>query len=136
MLGSGLSDFRSHYHPAVRVTGVIREVIVMVILSYEEVDQWTHFSHDGGIIESGRFGYSILNTRLLLLIRIECSASILRPYVVTLTIQLRRIVTGEEDLEQGRCVYGIGIEEYSDYLSMSGALTAYLLVCRVLDMPS
>ncbi len=38
VLGSSLSDFRSHYHPTVGVSGIVREVIVVVIFSNKEVD--------------------------------------------------------------------------------------------------
>ena len=50
MLGSSLSDFRSHDHSEIRVTRIVCEVIVMIILGYEEIDQRADLGYNGGIV--------------------------------------------------------------------------------------
>jgi hypothetical protein len=58
----------------------------------------------------------------------------MRPYVVALSIQLSRVVNGEEDLEEDAAWDDLGVKFYLDNLSMAGVLSTNLLVGWVFHM--
>ena len=106
----------------------------MVVLGHEEVCQWADIGHyRTGKVLGQTLDYA-LSVLLLPLVSIEHSTAVLRTDVVALSVQLGGIVAGEEDLKQSSPPDYLGIEAHSDYLGMTGALAAHLLVGRVVDV--
>lgn len=119
---------------AVGILGIVSEVVVVVILSLEKVAQWTHFSDD--IIDKILLQISdhMLNVLFLLWAHVEYTTSVMRPNVVALSVQLSRVVNGEEYFEEDAAWDDLGVECYLDNLSMACALSTNLLVGWVFHM--
>ena len=76
-------------------------------------------------------------SRRFLLRRVwEDRGTILRADIVALAVELRRIVSGEEDVEYLLIAYRVRIEGETDGLGMAGAAAADLLVSRVRNRPA
>ena len=119
---------------AVGILGIVSEIVVMVILSLEKVAQWTHFGND--VIDKIllQIPDHLLNVLFLLRTRVEYTTAVMRPYVVALSVQLGRVVHGEEYLEEDAAWNDLGVECDLDNLSMAGALSTNLLVGWVFHM--
>jgi len=119
---------------AVGILRIVREVVVVVILSLEKSAQRTHFSDD--VIDKIllQIPYHMLNVLFLLRTRVENTTAVMRPYVVALSIQLGRVVHGEEYLKEDAAWDDLGVECYLDNLSMASALSTNLLVSWVFHM--
>src|SRR2546427_11856157 len=83
----------------VRVVGMVCGVVLMVALWGKEGFQGGVLSHDGARKNLGLFGllYVCLGDPLLLFAAIENGRPILRPFVRSLPIQLRRVVGHREE---------------------------------------
>src|SRR5690606_16075722 len=65
---------------------------------------------------------------------VEDSRTVLRPNVVALTVQRRRVVDGEEHIQQVAVADHARIERYLHRLGMSGITGAYRPVSRIGDV--
>ena len=76
----------------------------------------------------------MFNIKTLLFVRIKYATTVLWTYVVTLPIQLGRIVNGKENLEKYSLRNNLWIECNFDYLCMPCAFSANLLIGWVIDV--
>src|SRR5690348_13710531 len=78
-------------------------------------------------------GNGLARLALLVFILREDGRPVLRPNVVALTVELRRVMSGEEDVEQFVIADLLGIEGDADRLGMTRIPAAHLLVGGVGD---
>src|SRR4051794_20260137 len=78
-------------------------------------------------------GNRLAGFALLVLVLWENRRAVLRPDVIPLTVELRRVVRREKDVEQIVVAELVGIEGDADRLGVTGVAAAHLLVGRIGD---
>ena len=92
----------SHHGSTVALVGVVDKVLLMIGLGRIELCGRCDLGHNRRLEVAARvqLGNELLGERLLLGLRVEHARSVLRADVVALSVELRRIVDEEEDLEK------------------------------------
>ena len=101
MLGSDLGDFRSHDGCAVALVRVAGVVVMVLFFSDDEVGWLFERGHDGFVVHVAHVGDHGLGRGSLFLSERHDAGPILGSDVVALSVELRGVMHGEEDLEQG-----------------------------------
>src|SRR5215212_5619534 len=128
-----LGDFGSDDHLAVRLEPVVAEVVLVVVLGDVELVEGRDLGHDGVVPDPLRLqvGDHLFRNALLLFVVVEDHGPVLRPHVRPLTVEGRRVVDGEVNLQDVPVRDFVGVERDLYDLGVSRRLGANLPVGRV-----
>ena len=128
MLGTNLGDLRANDGGTVALVGVSCVVIVVLLLSDQEVDGFLQGGDNGLVVDVGHVGNHRLGRGSLFIRKRHDAGTVLRPDVVALAVELGRVVHREEDLKQ-RFVGNDGrVKLDFHHLGVAGAAAAHRLV--------
>src|SRR5690606_16275929 len=132
-----LRDLRRDDDAAVRLVRVPAVIIAVIRLCRPEFRGGHDFGHDAvPDTRALELGDRLLGDALLVGRRVEDRRPVLCADVGALTVEGRRVVDREEDVEQIAIGDYGGIELYADDRPVAGAAAANLVVRRLLDVPA
>ena len=128
VLGSHLGNLRAHNGGTVALVGVSGVVVMVFLLSDEEIDGLFDGGHDGIVVDVAHVGDHGLGLDPLVIGKRHNAGAVLRPDVIALTVELGRVVNGEEDLKQGFVGDDAGVKLHFDHFGMTSCSAAHRLV--------
>ena len=131
VLGSHLGDFWTHDGRTVALVGVASVVVVVFLLSDEEIDGFFDGGHDRLVVDVAHIGDHALSFGSLFFSERHDAGSVLGADVVALAVELGRVMDGEEDLEQGFVRDDGGVKLHLDHFGVSGCSAADRLIGRM-----
>lgn len=133
-----LGDLGCDDELAVALVRVAREVFLVIVLSRVERVNGRNFGHNRVIPElgSGDVGDFVLGDSFLLRRVIEDGRAVLCAHVIALAIERRRVMDGEEHVEQIGKAHDLWIERDLDDLRVAGRAIADGLVSGIGNMPT
>jgi hypothetical protein len=108
----------------------------MIILGRIPFAHWLDGGDDAAAIVGVGAGETLARLALLLLVLREDGGAILGSDVIALAVELGRVVSREEDVEQIVVAQLFGIEGDADRFGMAGVAAAHLAIGRVGDVPA
>jgi len=131
VLGSHLGDFWTHHGRTVALVGVASVVVVVFLLSDEEIEGFFNGGHDGLVVDVAHVSDHGLSLSSLFFSERHDAGPVLGADVVALAVELGRVMDGEEDLEQGFVRDDGGVKLHLDHFGMSGCSAADRLIGRM-----
>ena len=131
VLGSHLGDFWSHNRCTVALEGVSSVVVMVFLLSDEEIDGFFDGGHDRLVVDVAHVGDHGLGFGTLFIGKRHDAGAVLRPDVVALPVELGRVMDGEEHLEEGFVGNDAWVKLDFHHLGVAGGAAANRLVGRM-----
>ena len=100
VLGSHLGDFWTHDGRTVALVGVSSVVVMVFLLSDEEIDGFFDGGHDRVVVDVAHVGDDGHSLSSLFFGKRHDARAVLRADVIALPIELGRVMDGEEDLKE------------------------------------
>ena len=124
MFGTNLGDLRANNGRTVALVGVSCVVIVVLLLSDQEVDGFLQGGDNGLVVDVGHVGNHRLGRGSLFIRKRHDAGTVLRPDVVALAVELGGVVNREEDLEESFVGNDGRVELNLHHLSVAGGAAA------------
>ena len=128
VLGTNLRNFRSHDGRAVALVGVSSVVVVVLLLSDQEVERLLNGGDNGVVVHVAHVGDHGLGRGSLFIGKRHDAGPVLRADIVALPVELGRVVDGEEDLEEGFVGDDAWVKLNFHHFSVAGGAAADCLV--------